>query len=139
VFREKVLAGDQELGISSDDCRQDDDPMATYHRCEVGTTEELLTRVNEIDGAIGYAELGGARKFPEIAVATVDNVVPDSSKVAAGTYKFWEVEHAYTYGSPEPGTLTAAFLDYLRSTQARPVLERSGLVPCGDLPAGFCG
>lgn len=83
VFREKVLGGDQELGISSDDCRQDDDPVATYHRCEVGTTEELLTRV--------------------------------------------------------AGSLTAAFLDYLRSTQARPVLERSGLVPCGDLPAGFCG
>ncbi|MGY4766036.1 PstS family phosphate ABC transporter substrate-binding protein [Kribbella sp. CWNU-51] len=139
VFREKVLGGDQELGISSDDCRQDDDPVATYHRCEVGTTEELLTRVNEIDGAIGYAELGGARKFPGIAVATVDDVVPDSSKVAAGTYKFWEVEHAYTYRAPEAGSLTAAFLDYLRSTQARPVLERSGLVPCGDLPAGFCG
>ncbi len=28
MFREKVLAGDQELGISSDDCRHDDDPVA---------------------------------------------------------------------------------------------------------------
>ena len=139
VFREKVLGGDQELGISSDDCRRDDDAIAKYHRCEVGTTEELLTRVNEIDGAIGYAELGGARKFPEIAVATVDNVVPDPSKVASGSYKFWEVEHAYTYQVPEAGSLTAAFLDYLRSSPARPVLERSGLVPCGDLPTGFCG
>jgi len=62
VFRDKVLGGDQELGISSDDCRTDDDRVAKYHRCEVGTTEELLTRVNEIEGAIGYAELGSARK-----------------------------------------------------------------------------
>jgi hypothetical protein len=94
VFRDKVLAGDQELGISSDDCRKDDDPVAKYHRCEVGTTEELLTRVNEIEGSIGYAEPGSAR---------------------------------------------TAFLDYLRSPQARPVLERGGLVPCSDLPSGFCG
>jgi ABC-type phosphate transport system substrate-binding protein len=139
VFREKVLGGDQELGISSDDCRRDDDPAAKYHRCEVGTTEELLTRVNEIEGAIGYAELGSARTFPEIAIASVDGVVPDAAKVSDGSYKFWEVEHAYTYKTPEPDSLTAAFLDYVRSTQARPVLSRGGLVPCGDLPAGFCG
>lgn len=139
VFRDKVLAGDQELGISSDDCRKDDDPVAKYHRCEVGTTEELLTRVNEIEGSIGYAELGGARKFPEISVATIDGVVPDTSKVAGGSYTFWEVEHAYTFKSLETGSLTAAFLDYLRSPQARPVLERGGLVPCSDLPSGFCG
>ncbi|MGW7687090.1 PstS family phosphate ABC transporter substrate-binding protein [Kribbella sp. NPDC054772] len=140
VFREKVLGGDQELGITSDDCRRDDDAaLAKYHRCEVGTTEELLTRVNAIDGAIGYAELGSTRKFPGIVATTIDGVVPDTSKVADRSYKFWEVEHAYTYQAPAAKSLTAAFLDYLRSTQARPVLERGGLVPCTDLPAGFCG
>ncbi|MBP2352811.1 hypothetical protein JOF29_003894 [Kribbella aluminosa] len=41
--------------------------------------------------------------------------------------------------APEAKSLTAAFLDYVRSSQARPVLERGGLVPCGALPAGFCG
>ncbi|MEV0284664.1 MULTISPECIES: substrate-binding domain-containing protein [unclassified Kribbella] len=138
VFRDKVLDGDQELGISSDDCRRDD-PAAKFHRCEVGTTEELLTRVNEIDGAIGYAELGGTRKYPEIAVASIDAVVPDAAKVADGTYKFWEVEHAYTYKTPAADSLTAAFLEYLRSPQVRPVLARGGLVPCNDLPGGFCG
>ncbi|WP_427893087.1 PstS family phosphate ABC transporter substrate-binding protein [Kribbella sp. GL6] len=140
VFREKVLGGDQELGITSDDCRRDDDAAAAkYHRCEVGTTDELLTRVNEIDGAIGYAELGSARKFPDLAAVTIDNVVPDTTKVADRSYKFWEVEHAYTYQAPEAKSLTAAFLDYVRSSQARPVLERGGLVPCGALSAGFCG
>ncbi|GAA1596593.1 substrate-binding domain-containing protein [Kribbella karoonensis] len=140
VFREKVLGGDQELGITSDDCRRDDDAaVAKYHRCEVGTTDELLTRVNEIDGAIGYAELGSARKFPDLAAATIDNVVPDTTKVADRSYKFWEVEHAYTYKAPGAKSLTAAFLDYVRSSQARPVLERGGLVPCGALPTGFCG
>lgn len=140
VFREKVLGGIQELGITSDDCRRDDDATAaTYHRCEVGTTEELLTQVNDIDGAIGYAELGAARKYPELAAVTLDNVVPDTSKVADRSYKFWEVEHAYTYKSPDPKSLTAAFLDYIRSTQARPVLERGALIPCTALPPGFCG
>ncbi|WP_350276097.1 substrate-binding domain-containing protein [Kribbella sp. HUAS MG21] len=139
VFREKVLGGVQELGITSDDCRSDDDPVAKYHRCEVGTTDELLTRVNEIDGAIGYAELGSARRFAGLAAATIDDVVPDTSKVADRSYKFWEVEHAYTYKAPDAKSLTGAFLDYLRSTEARPVLERGGLVPCGALPPGFCG
>ncbi|MFF0267927.1 PstS family phosphate ABC transporter substrate-binding protein [Kribbella sp. NPDC004536] len=140
VFREKVLGGDQELGITSDDCRRDDDAAAaTYHRCEVGTTDELLTRVNEIDGAIGYAELGSARKFPDLAAVTIDDVVPDTSKVADRSYKFWEVEHAYTYRAPDPKSLTAAFLDYIHSTQARPALERGGLIPCTALPTGFCG
>jgi ABC-type phosphate transport system substrate-binding protein len=140
VFRQKVLGGAQELGITSDDCRRDDDATAAkYHRCEVGTTEELLTRVNEIDDAIGYAELGGARKFPDLVAVTIDDVVPDTSKVADHSYRFWEVEHAYTYKAPDAKSLTGAFLDYIRSTQARPVLERGGLVPCNDLPAGFCG
>jgi phosphate transport system substrate-binding protein len=72
TFREKVLAGDQELGISSDDCKTTDDPVARHHRCEVGTTEELLTRVNGIDGAIGYAELGASRKYPAMSVMSLD-------------------------------------------------------------------
>ena len=59
--------------------------------------------------------------------------------VLMGLGKRWEIEHAYTYKTPEPDSLTAAFLTYLDSPQARPVLTRGGLIPCGDLPGGFCG
>ncbi|TDO33235.1 ABC-type phosphate transport system substrate-binding protein [Kribbella sp. VKM Ac-2527] len=139
VFREKVLAGDQELGISSDDCKTKDNPVAKHHRCEVGTTEELLSRVNDIEGAIGYAELGTSRKFPGLTPITIDTVVPDAEKVADHTYRFWEVERAYTYKAPKPESLQAAFLEYLGSAQAKPILARDGLVPCSDLPGSFCG
>ncbi|WP_158292949.1 MULTISPECIES: PstS family phosphate ABC transporter substrate-binding protein [Kribbella] len=139
TFRDKVLAGDQELGISSDDCRTKDDPVAKHHRCEVGTTEELLSRLNDIEGAIGYAELGGSRKYPVVTVASIDGVVPDASKVADRSYRFWEVEHAYTYKAPGQDSLQEAFLDYLGSMQARPILARDGLVPCPELPSAFCG
>ncbi|MFI5707450.1 PstS family phosphate ABC transporter substrate-binding protein [Kribbella sp. NPDC051620] len=139
TFRDKVLGGDQELGISSDDCRTKDDPVARHQRCEVGTTEELLARVNDIEGAIGYAELGSSRKFPAITALAVDGVVPEAAKVADSSYKFWEVEYAYTYKSPAAGSLQAAFLTYLTSPPAKPVLERDGLVPCPDLPSSFCG
>jgi ABC-type phosphate transport system substrate-binding protein len=139
VFRDKVLAGDQELGISSDDCRTKDDPVAKDYRCEVGTTEEVLSRVNEIEGAIGYAELGGSLKYAGINVASIDGVVADSSKVAEGLYKFWEVEHAYTYRSAKPDSLQAAFLDYLSSSKAEPILSRDGLIPCSKVPSEFCG
>jgi ABC-type phosphate transport system substrate-binding protein len=139
IFRDKVLAGDQELGISSDDCRTKDDPVAKHHRCEVGTTEELLSRVSGIEGAIGYAELGGSRKYPAITVLSIDHVVADAARVADRSYRFWEVEHAYTSKPPRTGSLQAAFLDYLSSAQARPILARDGLVPCTDLPGAFCG
>ncbi|TCC47748.1 hypothetical protein E0H75_23660 [Kribbella capetownensis] len=36
VFREKVLGGDQELGITSDDCRTDDDAAAAKYLQAVG-------------------------------------------------------------------------------------------------------
>ncbi|HEY3558341.1 MAG TPA: hypothetical protein VGL05_12800 [Kribbella sp.] len=65
-----------------------------YLRCGVGSAEELLIRVYEIDGAIGYAEFGGAREFVDVAAVTIDVVVPDASKVADRPYQFWEVEHA---------------------------------------------
>lgn len=139
VFRDKVLAGDQELGISSDDCRTMDDPVAKDYRCEVGTTEEVLSRVNDIEGAIGYAELGGSLKYAGINVASIDGVVAESSKVAEGLYKFWEVEHAYTYRSPKPDSLQAAFLDYLSSSKSEPILSRDGLIPCSKVPSEFCG
>jgi ABC-type phosphate transport system substrate-binding protein len=139
VFRDKVLAGDQELGISSDDCRTKDDPVAKDYRCEVGTTEEVLSRVNEIEGAIGYAELGGSLKYAGINVASIDGVVAESSKVAEGSYKFWEVEHAYTYRTPKPDSVQAAFLDYVSSSKAEPIFTRDGLVPCTKLPSEFCG
>ncbi|WP_145811367.1 PstS family phosphate ABC transporter substrate-binding protein [Kribbella amoyensis] len=139
TFREKVLAGDQELGITSDDCRTKDDPAARQHRCEVGTTEELLSRVDDIEGAIGYAELGGSRKYPGLTAAEIDGVVPQAARVADTTYRFWEVEYAYTYGAPEPDSLAAAFLEYAGSAQARAVLVRDGLVPCAELPGSLCG
>ena len=139
TFRDKVLAGDQELGISSDNCKTKDDPVAKHHRCEVGTTEELLARVNEIEGAIGYAELGSSRKYPAITVISIDGVVADPGRVADRSYKFWEVEHAYTYKAPRADSLQEAFLNYLESAQVRPILARDGLVPCTDLPSAFCG
>lgn len=139
TFRDKVLAGDQELGISSDNCLTKDDPVAKHHRCEVGTTAELLTRVNELEGAIGYAELGTSRKFPAVTVVSIDGVVPDDETVGDRRYRFWEVEYAYTYKSPKVDSLQQAFLEYLESDQAAPILTRDGLVPCPDLPNSFCG
>lgn len=137
VFRDQVLGGGQELGITSDDCRQKD-PGAVHHRCEVGTSEEVLNRVNDIDGAIGYAGLGLARKHTGLTVVELDGIAPGTAQIAAGDYKFWEVEYAYTYRVPEPDSLQEAFLDYLRSAGARTILAREGLIPCADLRSGRC-
>jgi hypothetical protein len=35
--------------------------------------------------------------------------------------------------------LQEAFLKYLSSAKARPILMRDGLFPCTDLPTSFCG
>ncbi len=132
AFRERVLGGGQELGISSEDCKNKD-RTATYYRCEVNTTDELLARVNTIDGAIGYADLGGARKYTGMTVVTLDGITPDAAHVASGTYKFWEIEYAYTFRAPEKDSLQQVFLDYLLSERSRPVLARDGLIPCAEV------
>lgn len=134
VFRDKVLGGSQELGISSDNCRTKT-AAASHYRCEVATTDELLSRVDDLEGAIGYAELGTSRKHTGLSVVPLDGVAPDPAKIAAGGYGFWEIEYAYTYQRPEQGSLSQAFLDYLLSADARPVLSGDGLVPCADLAA----
>jgi phosphate transport system substrate-binding protein len=95
--------------------------------------------VNGIEGAIGYAELGGSQKYPALTVVSLDGVIADTAKVADRSYRFWEVEHAYTYKAFKPASLQKAFLEYLSSAKARPILARDGLVPCTDLPTAFCG
>lgn len=138
VFRDKVLGGDSELGISATNCKDRDNPALRFYRCEVSTTDELLTRVNDLEGAIGYGDLGGSRKHTGLTVVTLDGVGPEPAVVANGRYRFWDIEYAYTAREPERDSLQGAFLDYLVSPRARPVLTGDGLIPCADLQTDLC-
>lgn len=138
VFQQKVIGGNPELGITSDNCADKDDPASTYHRCEVNTTSELLEKVNNIKGAIGYAELSESKTYPKVKIVAIDGKEPDSANVKNGQYKFWAVENAYTFGDPRPDTLQSAFLDYLSTRAAAEILARNDVIPCDEAPAAFC-
>ena len=47
-------------------------------------------------------------------------------------YPFWTVEYLYTYGTPAPGTLAAAFLAYMNTDTAKDVLRSGDYTPCAD-------
>jgi phosphate transport system substrate-binding protein len=132
AFEARILNG-TEPAVSSNDCRRKDrDAAAVVVRCERRTTVDLLSAVNSIPGAIGYAEATASSGYDDVDRVQLDGRDPDSNLVLQGKYSFWTVEYFYTYGPPEPGTLLSAFLEYMNTDTAQNTLRRLGDVPCVD-------
>lgn len=99
----------------------------------------MLQAVNEIPGAIGYAEAAEASKYPDIDQIQLDGRNAVSSEVKSGGYKFWAVEYLYTYGTPRPGSLLSGFLAYMYTDTAKSTLQSPEWedVPCSV--TSLCG
>ncbi len=139
TFQDKVING-SELGITSDDCERKDDPAAGYHRCEVGDTRALLEKVDRIDGAIGYAELGMSRKYSRVRPVSIDKKEPLVGNITNDSYRFCAREYAYTYREPPgDGSLPAGFLSYLNTEIGSNILREGSLIPARDVPDTMCG
>jgi len=132
TFEARALNG-SEPAVSSNDClRKDRDAAAPVVRCERRTTVDLLSAVDRIPGAIGYAEAAAATGYDRVDRVQLNGRDPDSNLVLQGKYPFWTVEYFYSYGPPQAGTLLSAFLDYMSSDTAKNTLRRFGDVPCVD-------
>lgn len=133
TFEEEVL-GHSEPGLTSDDCEtpRDDGNASSVIRCERSATDELMDEVNHVSGAIGYAELSVANTYENVTTVKLDGYAADVATVESGDYPFWTVETLYTYGEPEDGSLTQAFLDYLSEDTAQNILREHGHEPCWD-------
>ena len=127
------MLGGNEPAFSSYNClTKDATPTAPVTKCEVADTGTLLQRVNQIPGAIGYAQISDAATYPDVETIKLNGWDAGIGPVEQGLYPFWTVEYLYTYGSPRPGSLAASFLGYLNSDAARDTLRSDAYTPCVD-------
>jgi ABC-type phosphate transport system substrate-binding protein len=142
TFDHKILQlkNTTELGPSSVSCVSKDlNPAVPIIRCEKHSTGELLEAVNNIMGAIGYAEAAEASPYKNIDVIQIDRRNALASAVKAGEYNFWATEYLYTYGTPAAGSLLSQFLNYMDTPTAENILQSPGW---GDIPCSLsaaCG
>lgn len=142
AFDQKVLGGMGEPAFSSYDClTRNAVPRARVTKCEVTDTATLLQRVNEIPGAIGYAQVSDAATYANVERVKIGGWDPNIGAVQHNYYPYWAVEYLYTYGQPARGTFAAAFLNYLNSDTAKDILRSQSYTPCVDrlqTPANIC-
>ncbi|MFD8963994.1 PstS family phosphate ABC transporter substrate-binding protein [Streptomyces sp. NPDC059568] len=136
IFERKVLRGTKAVDDTSRDCETlrsgyEDAPIV---HCERDSTNEVLDAVARIPGALGYSELQSFKKFQDKSAMTVlrlDDVAPPSTAdIGASVYPFTEVEYAYTYRSPLPGSLTDSFLTFMTREGGQSIVEHAGHAPC---------
>ncbi|MFY1671152.1 PstS family phosphate ABC transporter substrate-binding protein [Plantactinospora sp. WMMB334] len=106
--------------------------------CEMTTTGDLLKRVAEVEGAIGYADTPQARNADDnVLEVRLDGLSPSADPEVLRRYPFWTVEYAYYRSVPaEARSLAAQFVTYLSddvpaagTTPAR-LLDQAGYPPC---------
>jgi ABC-type phosphate transport system substrate-binding protein len=134
LFEERML-GAAEPELTSNDCVSRDRPsQARIIRCERDDNAVAVQLVSQTPGAIGYADtasIARARSSGELVAVVVDSKVFDTATGVDSGYPFWTVEYAYLRARPEPGSLAAQFLDYLRThDRARVRLKDAGYLPC---------
>jgi hypothetical protein len=69
----------------------------------------------------------------------LDGSDPDIGAVKQGAYPVWTVEYLYTYGTPAPETLAAAFLAYMNTDTAKDILRSGDYTPCVDRGVSLMG
>jgi phosphate transport system substrate-binding protein len=132
TFDDKVLGGDEPAFSSYNCVDRDAVPSSPVIRCEVADTSTLLQRVNQIPGAIGYAQISDAASYPDVETVKLNGWDPQIGAVEQGAYPFWTVEYLYSYGNPGSGTLAASFLSFLNSDAAKDALRSDAYTPCVD-------
>ncbi|GGL89634.1 phosphate-binding protein [Streptomyces fumigatiscleroticus] len=131
VFQRRVL-GRGEMANSSVDCVHQDDPTASVIRCELDSTDQVLSTVAELPGAIGYSELNAAAHTKGLHRLDLDGEPPSADAIEHGesAYPYREIEYAYTYGRPPADSLASSFLTYLTRGVGQDVIRTHGHLPC---------
>ncbi|MFJ6832408.1 substrate-binding domain-containing protein [Streptomyces sp. NPDC091209] len=141
VFQRRVL-GRGEIANSSLDCVHKDDATAPLVRCELDSTDQVLSKVAELPGAIGYSELNDATGHKGLHRIGLDGHSASVVDLERGTtdYPYREIEYAYTYGDSPSDSLASSFLTYIGQGSGEAVIRARGHLPCGT-PVGLkiCG
>jgi phosphate transport system substrate-binding protein len=83
------------------------------------STGELVTDISNSHGAIAYTGSSfvlNTAQSGQIFPICIDGFGATRASINSGKYKFWNIEHAYTKGTPASGSLTDAFLQYIKSS-----------------------
>ncbi|GAA3392530.1 PstS family phosphate ABC transporter substrate-binding protein [Cryptosporangium minutisporangium] len=144
-FERTVLGGRPAAApqTSSDCTGLDPRPKSDVVHCVRQTTEAVLDVVDALDGAIGYADVRAAARYPDVEVIRLDGYGPSEEDVASEAYPFWAVENLYTFGEPPSGTALKDFLAFVATDEARAILtDKFGYLPCSRFnrsePARAC-
>lgn len=94
------------------------------------STGTVVQNITQTDGAIGYAALGAA-KASGLTLLTIDGSAPTPALTESNTYKFWNIEHMYTKGTPSG--LAQALIDYMSSDAAKTLASGLAFVSISDM------
>ncbi|TXS35192.1 phosphate ABC transporter substrate-binding protein [Streptomyces sp. uw30] len=142
VFQDRVLGGWEQTQSTSLDCRPPKGAATVVTRCELASTGDVLDKIADQPGAIGYSELSVAAQHKGVTTVPLDGDRADVDEIERGdsAYPYRDIEYAYTYGIAPNDSLTAGFLAYLDKESSRQVIRTQGHLPCGT-PVGLklCG
>ncbi|GAA0974858.1 substrate-binding domain-containing protein [Acrocarpospora macrocephala] len=130
LFRRRILGGQGEPAFTSRDCVNKNSPQDKTVRCELNSTAEVLKTVAQVPGAIGYSELRAAAVSKGLHTLNIDGHAPSLRAIGEDSYRFTEIEYAYTRGTPAADSLTLSFLNYVIRGGGQDVLKAFGHLPC---------
>ena len=96
-------------------------------RQELTSTGDVIATVKSNENAIGYASL--ASVDDTVKALTVGGVKPSADTVLDGTYKIQRPFVLVTKEGSKLSDAAQAFFDYAISDDAKPVIEKAGVVP----------
>jgi phosphate transport system substrate-binding protein len=135
LFERSVL-GTGEGELTSDECRDEDrgNPQARIIRCERENNSGILHKIGTIPGAIGCADapsIAQARRTSDLTVLSLNGRSFEFPTTTESSYPFWTVEYLYVKTKPEPGSLAANFIKFVRQHEHAHVrLAETGFRPC---------
>ncbi|MFI6345126.1 substrate-binding domain-containing protein [Streptomyces sp. NPDC050560] len=130
ALQRRLLNDSFELNDSSTDCVHRTNPDVPVVRCELDSTDQVLERIGQLPGAIGYSELRETEDLEHMHRLSLGGHRPTIGSIATSGYPFHEIEYAYTYGSPPDSSLTNSFLGYVLEGEGKRTVSAFGHLPC---------
>jgi ABC-type phosphate transport system substrate-binding protein len=80
----------------------------------VTSTPEVVDTVANMNGAIGYVDLGSANTAnARVTAINIDGNAPTTGLVTSNSYQFWAIERMYTNKSPD--AVSRSFVNFVIS------------------------
>lgn len=126
----------RQVNATSDSCRERRLGVSSALPivCEQNSTGDLIDRVANLEGAIGYADLSDVDQTGGVKKINLNGRGGTRTDIRDHAYPFWTVEYVYSHGWPEQGSLPDAFKNFLLTPEGRSAMEGFQYYACvGDM------